>query len=78
MDCLAGFVSYKDNAKAVSSVERFTLGTKEYREVRVRISTTGLEGDQPAMRTWVLEGIGKEMRGGGGMRFGMQIAVWAT
>lgn len=56
MDRLEGFVSYKDNAIGVSSVE----------EVRVRISTTGLEGDQPAMRTWVLEGIGS-----------MQMAVWA-
>lgn len=76
-DRVEGSILYKDNTLAIKSVEPFVLGLKERRIVHMKISTTGLEEDQPVVKDWVIGEI-REKRKDGAVQFSMQMFIWGT
>ncbi|PQQ10030.1 uncharacterized protein Pyn_06461 [Prunus yedoensis var. nudiflora] len=76
-DRLEGFVLYEDRTLAIEQVEPFGLPMKTKNQVRLRLRMANWEGDQPALKQGMLKKM-KSDRKLGGVRFSVQMAVWAT
>ncbi|KAB2596997.1 hypothetical protein D8674_042737 [Pyrus ussuriensis x Pyrus communis] len=74
---LEGFVLYEDRPLVVKPEEPFGLPMKTKTELHLRLRMANWEGDQPALKQWMLEKMKKD-RELGGVRFSVQMAIWAT
>lgn len=62
---------------AIEPVQSFGLAMKMEKEVRMRLAMKKWDGDQPALKQGVLQKMKKD-REMGGVRFSVQMAIWAT
>ena len=74
---LEGFVVYEDRPLVVKPEKPFGLPMKTKTELHLRLRMANWEGDQPALKQWMLEKMKKD-RELGGVRFSVQMAIWAT
>ncbi|KAM1125596.1 hypothetical protein FF1_040873 [Malus domestica] len=74
---LEGFVLYEDRPLVVKPEKPFGLPMKTKTELHLRLRMANWEGDQPALKQLLLEKMKKD-RELGGVRFSVQMAIWAT
>ncbi|XP_062009986.1 uncharacterized protein LOC133726456 [Rosa rugosa] len=77
-DRVEGFILSEDTVPlAIKSIEPFELTMRTEKEVHMRVAMNKWDGEQPALKQGVLEKMMKD-RETGGVRFGVQMAIWAT
>ncbi|KAL6134020.1 hypothetical protein ACLB2K_066253 [Fragaria x ananassa] len=77
-DRVEGFVLSEDTVPlAIKSVEPFSLPMRTAKEAHMRLAMNQWDGNQPALKQGVLEKMKKD-RESGGLRFGVQMAIWVT
>ncbi|XVF67287.1 hypothetical protein PTKIN_Ptkin10aG0108800 [Pterospermum kingtungense] len=79
-DHIKGYIFYYGGFKdvlSIVSIEPFHLGAQEHKKVHVKFGHTGWEGNQPIVRTEVVNEIVKQVERGV-LHLGVRLDIWVT